>query len=433
MLHTLEALKSGALLGSKKVKLACGLSEFPQELFTLANSLEILDLSDNNLSELPKNMSDFKHLKIVFFARNKFQKFPSELADCPELSMVGFRSNQIKEIPEHVFPKKLRWLILTDNKITYLPNSIGTCSLLQKCGLAGNQLLELPEAMANCKNLELLRISCNQLQKFPLWLFQLPKLAWIAFSGNPATHQPEQLHNLASYHWQDFELNTLLGEGASGVIYKALWKSKSTEVAIKLFKGTVTTDGLPEDEMKVSIATGLHLNLIPVIGQLKHHPEQQKGLVMELIPAECNNLGNPPSLATCTRDTFDKGTSFSSRELLHICQGIASVAAHLHKKGIQHGDLYAHNILIHPSGKAILGDFGAASFYDVRSSLSKFIERVEVRAFGCLVEDILQLTSTNTMPPEKRTAWEALITVCCHPTVDKRPCFSEIVTLLKNI
>ena len=66
MAHTLEALQSGELLGVKRLKLACGLETFPEEIFTLADTLQVLDLSDNNLSALPDNISKLKHLKIIF-------------------------------------------------------------------------------------------------------------------------------------------------------------------------------------------------------------------------------------------------------------------------------------------------------------------------------------------------------------------------------
>ena len=42
----------------------------------------------------------------------------------------------------------------------------------------------------------------------------------------------------------------------------------------------------------------------------------------------------------------------------------AQAGAHLHSVGLSHGDLYAHNILVHPqSGDAKLADFGAAFYY----------------------------------------------------------------------
>ncbi|WP_147677912.1 leucine-rich repeat-containing protein kinase family protein [Algibacter pacificus] len=430
MANTLEALKSGQLIGSKTLKLACGLEEFPEEIVTLADTLEVLDLSDNNLSKLPKSVAQLKHLRIIFFARNNFTEFPKILAQCPKLNMIGFKSNHIKMVPENAFPPLLNWLILTDNKIEKLPKSIGDCLWLQKCGLAGNNIEELPDDMQRCVNLELLRISANKLKPIPDWLFKLPKLSWVAFGGNPASHNVELNGDFKSFYWDNFTIKELLGEGASGLIYKAFWEMKEKEVAIKVFKGDVTSDGLPEDEMAVSIAAGTHESLIPILGKIQGHPEQKCGLIMQFISPTYINLGNPPSLETCTRDVFDKTCVFTEVELLKIVKSMASVSAQLHKKGINHGDLYAHNILVNDKAECLLGDFGAASFYNVNTNIAKNIERVEVRAFGCLVEDILGLVSKNKIDNSANQKWEKLILNCTQASVEKRLCFSEILEVL---
>ena len=432
MTHTLAELKSGKLIGSKRLKLASGLTEFPNEILDLAATLEVLDLSDNQMTELPECIIRLKHLKIIFFARNNFTEFPKILSQLPKLSMIGFKSNQIVSVPENAFPRTLKWLILTDNNLQKLPNSIGECLLLQKCGLAGNQIEELPVEMANCVNLELLRISANQLKSIPQWLFELPKLSWVAFAGNPATYQTQTNTNIKAFPWKDFTLKELLGEGASGLISKATWKDKNEDAAIKVFKGAVTSDGLPEEEMKVAISAGSHKNLIPVLGKIAGHPEQKSGLIMELISPSYINLGHPPNMETCTRDVFEEQVIYSEEELLKIAKSIASVCAQLHGKGINHGDLYAHNILVNNTAECLLSDFGAASFYAVNSVLGHHIERVEVRAFGCLVEDVFNLVPLNKMNKECKTQWEKLIVSCNHSTVINRPCFSRIVAELNQ-
>jgi len=384
MAHTLEALESGQLDGSKTLKLACGLTEFPEEILSLADTLEVLDLSGNQLSELPDSIAQLKKLRIIFFAGNNFKTFPSILASCPALSMIGFKSNQIETIPENAFPPLLRWLILTD-----------------------------------------------KLQTIPKWLFELSKLSWVAFSGNPITHVVQLDTDFEAFHWDDFTINELLGEGASGLISKANWKTKKEDVAIKVFKGDVTSDGLPEDEMKVSIAAGSHVNLIEVLGEIKGHPEDKSGLIMRLISSAYVNLGNPPSMETCTRDVFDEQTAFSEMEVLKISKSIASVCVQLHHKGINHGDLYAHNILVDNDANCLLGDFGAASFYDTNSAFAYIIERVEVRAFGCLVEDILSLVNEDEADADLQSRFRALITDCTNPDVKSRPNFSELVKITK--
>lgn len=432
-MHTLQQLESGELKGAKHLKLALGLNEFPKEIFELSDSLEVLDLSGNHLSLLPDEMQNFKKLRVIFFADNDFTVFPEVLAKCPALTMIGFKANKIKIVPENAFPPLLQWLILTNNAIEKLPKSIGQCQRLQKCALAGNQLKALPDEMANCKNLELLRISANQIKDLPNWLFELPKLSWLAFEGNQAFEKPKKNNNLLVFDWNDFEINELLGEGASGHIYKATWKTKQTAVAIKVFKGSVTSDGLPQDEMDAAILAGSHENLIEVIGGVKNHPTGKSALVLKLIPSDFINLGNPPSLETCTRDVFEKNVEFTSQQLLKITKSTVSVCAHLHNKGINHGDLYAHNTMINPSAITLLGDFGAASFYNKNSSQAENIERLEVRAFGCFVEDVLQLIDPQGFKLNELDLWKALISDCQQKAVEKRPSFASILNQLKSL
>ena len=57
--------------------------------------------------------------------------------------------------------------------------------------LAGNRLAALPDSLQQASALELLRIAANQFQRLPDWLPALPRLAWLAWGGNPLTAQPE--------------------------------------------------------------------------------------------------------------------------------------------------------------------------------------------------------------------------------------------------
>ena len=433
MVHSLEDLKSGKLLGLNRLKLACGLTAFPKEILTLADTLEILDLSDNQLTELPDSFSQLKKLKILFFARNNFTVFPHVLASCKALKIIGFKSNQIVLIPENAFPPLLQWLILTDNKILKLPNSIASSVLLQKCMLAGNQIEELPVEMSNCVNLELLRVSANKLKVIPKWLFKLPRVSWIAFAGNPATFPIKSTAKLSTFYWEDTKIKELLGEGASGVISKAIYLPNNKAIAVKVFKGAVTSDGWPKDEMKISMAVGPHKSLIQVLGELKDQDKNKNGLVMELISPEYFILGNPPSLESCTRDIFDENRIFNEGQMLKIVKSIAAVCKQLHSKGINHGDLYAHNILVDKNGNCLLGDFGAASSYDVNSALAKTIERTEVRAFGCLLEDVLNLIDANKLDTIARARWKEIILDCSLPVVKDRPSFSQLIEKLTQV
>ncbi len=425
-MHNLSQLYSGELRGTKHLRLSCNLTEVPPEVFSLAESLEVLDLSGNKISSLPADFARLRKLRIVFFSDNLFTEFPSVLSECKELSMIGFKSNFIERIPENALPETTRWLILTNNKIKELPASIGKCPLLQKVALAGNELKELPSEMMNCRNLELLRISANQLKVLPEWLLDLPKLAWLAFAGNPFSRNEQQQLHLQYISWNEFDLKEQLGEGASGHISKAFWKTENKNVAIKVFKGEVTSDGYPDDEMKACVAAGDHPVLPKLIGEIKDHPQQKQGLIMELIPSHFYNLGLPPSLDTCTRDTFPEGTVFTALQILNIGTAIASGASYLHEKGIMHGDLYAHNMLIDKESTTLFGDFGAASFYNTQDRFAQKIQQLECRAFACLLDDLLAHLRLADIALELTTKLRDLKEELMQTHVTARPLFSEV-------
>jgi hypothetical protein len=423
-IETLNLLRSGRLVGAKQVTIAAGLTEFPRELFELADSLEFLDLSRNQLTDLPADFGRFKHLKILFCSQNQFEVLPQVLADCPELSMVGFKSNQIKDVPEDGLPPLVRWLILTDNQIEFLPDSIGSLPRLQKLMLAGNRLTTLPESIANCRNLELVRIAANRLESLPLWLLELPKLAWLAYSGNPC--QPAiDATDIPPIDWANLQLKAVLGEGASGVISEAVWHQNGAgmPVAVKYFKGAVTSDGLALDEMRACMAAGSYPHLVGVLGQVVGEPEGRSGLVLPLVSADYKILGGPPSYETCTRDTYPETQQFELGNIIKTAQGIAAAAAHLHSLGILHGDLYAHNTLVNNTGNCLLSDFGAASRYDRAGSIAQALEQIEVRAFGCLLEDLLDRCSATDKSFENL---RQLQQDCLNPIVDQRPLFKTI-------
>ncbi|MCY1394684.1 Leucine rich repeat protein [compost metagenome] len=433
-MHTLEDLNAGRLAGITRLDLACGLSEFPGEIFSLADSLEVLNLSGNALSSLPDDLGRLRHLKVLFCSDNQFSELPASIGQCPALRIVGFKANRIERVPASALPPRLRWLILTDNCLTELPEALGDCPDLQKLMLAGNRLTSLPASLARCQNLELVRIAANRLTTLPGWLLQLPRLAWLAYAGNPLPGDFSKPHDpgyTAEIDWSNLQLQHLLGEGASGVIHQALWQrpdDTDLPVAVKLYKGEITSDGSPLNEMTACIAAGLHRQLIRVEGRVRAHPQGQCGLVMDLIEPGFANLAGPPSLDSCTRDVYAANTRFSAAVALRIARGIAAVATHLHGLGIAHGDLYGHNILWDELGECLLADFGAASFYPLEDEQAAALQRIEVRAFGVLLGELLERSEAGLA----REKLEALQTRCCQPDVLVRPTFTQICQALQQ-
>lgn len=404
---TLVALRAGELQGTTRLKLCCGLTTFPTEIFTLADSLEILDLTGNQLTSLPPDLGRLTKLRIIFCSQNQFSHLPAVLGDCPNLSMIGFKANQIKHIDEAAIPTThLRWLILTDNALTQLPKSLGNCPQLQKLMLAGNQLSALPESLVNCQALELLRISANRFSALPAWLFELPQLTWLAYAGNPfsAPMVREQMrqHRLPQIDWQALTLQQVLGEGASGVTYQALWQQAHTKqtVAVKLFKSGVTSDGLPRCEIEANTIAGSHPNLVGIEGVISKHPQGVQGMVMPLLDSALRLLAQPPSFDSCTRDVYPQAFRLSTMQAQHIAQHVSNALNHLHARGLMHGDLYAHNILWGQQ-QVMLSDLGGASFLPTaQPALAEKLEQLDWRAYQILLAELIKCTGLGTSGSE---------------------------------
>jgi serine/threonine protein kinase len=113
--------------------------------------------------------------------------------------------------------------------------------------------------------------------------------------------------------------------------------------------------------------------------------------------------------------------------------------------GISHGDLYAHNILCNPEGSAFLGDFGAATIYcsgasDVDgesvdscgSHIHEHIQRIEVRAFGILLSELLAILKDRPYP-EITESLSLIATSCLTDLLNQRPMFSAINVSLQTL
>ncbi|MCE4554591.1 leucine-rich repeat-containing protein kinase family protein [Roseateles cellulosilyticus] len=430
-MNTLEPLRAGALQGATRLTLSAGLRELPDEVYTLADTLEVLDLSGNDLETLPDDLPRLHRLKVLFCSGNRFTRVPEVLGRCEALEMVGFKHNSIEELPAAALPPRLRWLILTDNRLARLPEELGRRPL-QKVALAGNRLQALPESLAACTTLELLRISANGLQGLPDGLLQLPRLTWLAHGGNPfsAAHEAEALAQapVPRVDWAGLRVQALLGEGASGHIHRVDDRD-GRPLALKVFKGNVTSDGLPQTELAACLHAGRHPQLIPALGRLSSHPGGADGLLMPLVDARFRTLAAPPSLASCTRDVYDPTLRMPAEAAMRLAARMADALAHLHARGLTHGDLYAHNILHDGHGDARLGDFGAASFLEaVPPRQAALLRAMDVRALGCLLEELVACCDTGLPAPAEAAA---LAQACQQPDPGARPSAREVADELR--
>ena len=391
-----SGLANGSLARAHHIRLSDGLTEFPAALYQLTETLEILDLSGNQLTTLPEELTRFARLRILFASNNPFSELPRVLGRMPQLEMVGFKACRIEHVPEDSLPPRLRWLILTDNRVQRLPESMGRCTRLQKLMLSCNQLSQLPQSLEHCQALELLRIASNRFEDAPEVIFRQPRLAWLALAGNPLTQKQEldtlSGHGIESISYQNLQIAGKLGEGASGRIYRASLNGQ--DLALKVFKAAQTSDGTPQSELAAGIAAGQHPHLLTPLAQVLGAPDGQMATALPLLlDSAMHPLAGPPSFDSCTRDVYDPELRLQADQAQQLLQGIRSAITHLHGRGLLHGDLYAHNILCNlQTGQAVLSDFGAAALLQgLPETQQAQLQQIELRALRHLENEVQAL------------------------------------------
>ena len=445
---------------------------------SLFKSLTFLELgSTPNLVSLPTELSQCVHIRILFIngCRN-MHVVPPVLGEMPSLTRLGLKSNGLRTISGASLPPHVEHLILTDNQISFIdrPAFVKLGGSCRKLMLSHNKLTSFgKESEANVallQHLELVRLSNNKLECLPISLWLLPKLAWVAISGNPklltvpSSSSCSSIVPTVDFSDIDVDNGKVLGVGASGNVVHGTWKEK--DVAIKLFHN-VTSDGRGVDEVDIQRHVGgvgrCNPHLVAAIGVCQFRDsgkgknteetkvdgievgETKVGVMMDILPMGLTDLALPPTIEEVIEDRYGLSEEFSLPFILSILCGVAGALHYLHaERKVSHGDVYAHNIVVDRSGgsnceesSVRLLDLGAAFYYggkgerkEKRTVMEMLCERVEVRAFGVLAKELMERSSEESERDEKikRKEIGVMVASCLNVNVRARPTFGEILT-----
>ena len=135
-------------------------------LIPLLKNTEItsLDLSDNQLTEIPESIGDLTGLEKLYLSYNQLTEIPQSIGDLTGLKTLDLYGNKLTEIPQSIGGLTgLKNLDLSDNQLTEIPQSIGDLTGLKKLYLSSNQLTEIPQRIGDLTGLEMLSLDNNPL------------------------------------------------------------------------------------------------------------------------------------------------------------------------------------------------------------------------------------------------------------------------------
>lgn len=226
-----------------------------------------------------------------------------------------------------------------------------------------------------------------------------------------------------------YEVSSILGKGAMGIVYRALDPDINRKVAVKTIRFDLTTDESENEErmqrfMREAQAAGklTHPNIITIydVGREK----DMTYIVMQYIEG--------PSL----QRLIAAGEKFSTQEVIRLMTQVCSALDYAHQSGIVHRDMKPGNVLLDNNRKPYICDFGVAhvetstltqsgtavgtpSYMSPEQVMGKKIDkRSDIFSLGCILYEFL----TGRRPFEA----ESITTVIYKIINEEPPSLSEV-------
>ena len=112
-----------------------------------------LSLKKSKLSQIPKEVYQFKNLNSLNLSRNNLKEFPIEITQLKYLQQLDISSNKITTLPKEIgLLVNIKMLYLDRNKINKIPAEIKHLKELKFIGLWGNDIITLPHEISELSN-----------------------------------------------------------------------------------------------------------------------------------------------------------------------------------------------------------------------------------------------------------------------------------------
>ncbi|XP_078096507.1 protein flightless-1 homolog [Mustelus asterias] len=198
-------------------------SGVPDDIFQL-DDLSVLDLSYNQLTEIPRELENAKNMLVLNLSHNSIDNIPNQLfINLTDLLYLDLSDNSLESLPPQMRRLvHLQTLILNNNPLMHaqlrqlpamtalqtlhlrntqrtqsnLPTSLEGLSNLLDVDLSCNDLSRVPECLYTLSSLRRLNLSTNQISELSLCIDQWTQLETLNLSRNQLTSLPSAICKL---------------------------------------------------------------------------------------------------------------------------------------------------------------------------------------------------------------------------------------------
>lgn len=151
-------------------------------------SIQILDVSQSGITQLPSEIMHIKNLKTLIVNNNNLLCIPKELGIYQHLKYINLNYNNLSELS--LYAQSLEVLKVNYNNISNICDILFTCQKLQILEISHNKLTAVPENIKYLENLRIIDISHNSLHVLPVQFSKLKNLLRMNFNNNELVEMP---------------------------------------------------------------------------------------------------------------------------------------------------------------------------------------------------------------------------------------------------
>jgi Leucine-rich repeat (LRR) protein/ribosomal protein S18 acetylase RimI-like enzyme len=175
---------------------------------TSKDQITRLDLSKNNLKELPDEIGILTHLVVLNLANNKLKELPKSFAHLKALTNLDLRRNNLEEFPEPLFSLELRSLNLSSNRLESL-TFLEHFKELRVLDLGHNNIEKITLSLDPNNQLRTLNLSHNFLKDVSALFSCVPHLERLVLSTNFLQTIPKSIESMRALEELDLSDNHL--------------------------------------------------------------------------------------------------------------------------------------------------------------------------------------------------------------------------------
>jgi len=160
--------------------------------------LECIDLSFNNFTAFPEQICELTNLRNINLRHNLISEIPESIKKLKKLEILNLNYNRLwfSHIIDYLFSlKRLKVLLLGNNKIYYISNKVSQCSNLEEIYLSNNSIISFPKETLSLNKIKKIWLDNNEIKDIPAEIKDNTSLKTLYIYNNPVENLPPEIFN----------------------------------------------------------------------------------------------------------------------------------------------------------------------------------------------------------------------------------------------